>query len=73
MGSYNLIITTIVAYTSVRMKTKNRPNSLNDKILKANSIAKISFMVDQNLHCHNLEFRTREVDALLILIILFQL
>jgi hypothetical protein len=30
-------------------------------------------MVDQNLHCHNLEFRTREVDALLILIILFQL
>jgi hypothetical protein len=49
-GSYNLIITTITPYTSTRIKTENQPNSLNDKILKANFIAKSPSLIDENLH-----------------------
>jgi hypothetical protein len=47
--------------------------SLNDKILKANPIAKSPSMVDIKLHTDRLQFEACIVDQLLILVILFQL
>jgi hypothetical protein len=72
-GSYIRIIISIANCTSAKVKQIRDKNSLNDKILNANSIAKFLFMVDENLHGNYLNLSVGEEDHFFILVIPLQL
>jgi hypothetical protein len=46
--------------------------NLDHEILSTYPIAKSLSVIDKNLHGHRLKFLTRQVDGLLVLIMLFQ-
>jgi hypothetical protein len=70
-GSYSRIITGDAALALLHKFKNSELDNLNDKILNANSIAKSSSMVDENLHGDCLQLLTCEVDHFFILIIPF--